>query len=168
MVKRGLRVPLIVMLIVSQTMILHARKTGYRHSSRETKSDKEVEMISGSFMVASDCKTCNNGYEMDMLRFSGYDKKRTSKKESFFITNETDRTVTGITLYIEYLTPEGKQLHKKFMKLDCNIPAGETRKAEIPSWDTQNSFYYLKSETAPKSGSPYEVIIDPVAFYLRY
>lgn len=145
-----------------------ARKTGYKHSSRITDGEKEEEMVTGSFMVASQCEECNNGYRLDQVVFSGFDKKKNSSKESFFITNNTDRTLTSVTLYIEYKTLDGRQLHKKYSKLNCHIPAGETRKADLPSWDTQHSFYYYKSEGSPKGGNPFEVVFDPVAYYLSF
>lgn len=144
-----------------------ARKISYRLSAKETREEKEEEMTAGSFMVASECENCNNGYRLDQVRFTGFDKAKGSRKESFFITNTTDRTLTSVTLYIEYLTPDGRQLHKKFMKLSCNVPPGETRKADIPSWDTQGSFYYINSAQG-KGGSPFEVRFDPIAYYLRF
>lgn len=145
-----------------------ARKIGYKHSSRISGSEKEDEMVAGSFMVASQCEDCNNGYRLDQVVFSGFDKKKNSSKESFFITNNTDRTLTAVTFYIDYLTPDGRQLHKKYTRLNCHIPPGETRKADLPSWDTQHSFYYHKSEVSPKGGNAFEVVFDPVAYYLSF
>mgnify|MGYP001245759948 FL=1 len=131
------------------------------------KPDTEQTMKRGSFMVASQCEDCNNGYTISQIAFSGFDKPGASSMESFFITNHTDRTMSGVSLYIEYLTPDGRQLHKRYVKLDCNIPAGETRKCDIKSWDTQRSFHYELSRASRRS-SPFSVRFDPVAFYLRF
>lgn len=160
------------------TPTAEARKVRYKFSEKKSgkakgSSDKtadsdDAEMTAGSFMVASQCEDCNNGYRLDQVVFAGFDKNRNSSVESFFITNNTDRTLTGITLYIEYLTPEGRQLHKKFVKLSCRIPAGETRKADIKSWDTQRSFYYIKSNPGRSGGTPFDVRFDPVAYYLSF
>lgn len=146
----------------------HSRKISYRLNTKETKAEKEEEMTAGSFMVASQCEDCNNGYRLDQLVFSGFDKKLNSGTESFFITNNTDRILTSVTLYIEYLTPDGRQLNKKFYRLSCNIPAGETRMADIKSWDTQHSFYYVNSAPARGGGSPFTVRFDPIAYYLQF
>lgn len=147
-----------------------ARKKGYRlDTGKQTEAAaQEQEMAKGSFMVASQCTDCNNGYRLSQIAFSGYDKTRTSRTESFFITNNTDRTMTGITMYVEYLTTDGRQLHKRFVRLVCDIPPGETRKADLESWDSQKSFYYEKSDAPKRGGTPYSVIFDPVAFYLRF
>lgn len=160
------------------TVPAEARKVKYKFSEKKsgkskTASDKteetgNQEMAAGSFMVASQCEDCNSGYRLDQVVFAGFDKNRNSSVESFFITNNTDRTLTGISLYIEYLTPGGSQLHKKFIKLDCRIPAGETRKADIKSWDTQRSFYYIKSNPGRNGGTPFDVRFDPIAYYLSF
>lgn len=143
---------------------------GARKVSLKLKGDKKESatgMVRGSFMVASQCTDCNNGYRLEQVVFSGFDKPGNSSTESFFITNNTDRTLSGVTLYIEYLTPDGRQLHKQFLRLNCNIPAGQTRKTDIKSWDTQRSFHYEKSAPSRRS-APFAVRFDPVAFYLRF
>ena len=158
----------------------HARKKGYKLSTKAKQKTEakatvaygdtvsDAEMVAGSFMVASQCESCNNGYRLNQVIFTGFDKNQSSSKESFFIINNTDRELTGVTLYIDYRTPDGRQLHKQFLKLSCSIPPGETRKADIPSWDTQRSFYYHKSQPSRKGGNPFTVRFDPIAYYLRF
>ncbi|MDE7180207.1 MAG: hypothetical protein K2N88_03300 [Muribaculaceae bacterium] len=163
------------------SMPCDARRKGYtlkvdtkKGSSREALAsgagdDAEEEMARGSFMVASQCEDCNNGYRLEQVRFSGYDKPRTSAVETFFITNNTDRMLTGISLYIDYRMPDGRQLHKRYYSLRCAVPPGETRMAEIPSWDRQKSFVYERSADSPKRpGTPFTVTFDPVAYYLSW
>ncbi len=142
-----------------------ARKTTLKFKG----DSKELtdSLIRGSFQVASQCEDCNNGYRLDQVTFSGFDKPGRSSKESFFITNHTDRTLSGISLYIDYLTPDGKQLHKRWIRLNCHIPPGETRKADISSWDSQRAFHYIQSQDT-RTSSPFTVIFDPVAYYLRF
>lgn len=148
-----------------------ARKKGFRLNveKKSAAGSDDQEMTKGSFMVASQCEDCNNGYRLSQVVFSGYDKPRTSATETFFITNNTDRMLTGVNLYIEYRTLDGRQLHKRFYPLRCNIPPGETRQASLPCWDKNKSFVYEKSrDTDRNPGTPYTVIFDPVAFYLRF
>lgn len=148
-----------------------SRKKGYKLNYQKPSAsvNKEQQMSKGSFMVASQCEDCNNGYTLDRISFSGYDKPRQSASETFFITNATDRRMSGVNLYVEYLTPDGRLLNRRFVRLVCDIPPGETRYAEIPSWDKQKSFYYVGGE-APKKGNaaPFTVRFDPVAYYLRF
>lgn len=155
---------LLSMVLLSPTAS-QARKTTLRlkGDTRELKDS----VARGSFMVASNCLDCNNGYRIDSISFAGFDKPGNSSLESFFITNHTDRTMSGVALYIDYRTPDGRQLHKRYLKLDCAIPPGETRKADIKSWDTQRAFHYLESPSTRHS-APFTVIFDPVAFWLRF
>lgn len=161
----------ITLLIVSLTLVAtpaSAKKTALKLKvDKKAETVEEQQLTRGSFMVASQCIDCNNGYRIDSISFTGFDKPGSSAIESFFITNHTDRTMTGVALYIEYLNPDGRQLHKKYLKLDCNIPAGETRKVDIKSWDTQKSFHYEKSAPS-RTSSPFYVKFDPVAFWLRF
>lgn len=163
----------LVLLFTVPAQLATARKVSvkYKKEQKQNKKDEsageEPEMVRGSFMVASQCPDCNNGYKLEQISFSGFDKPGRSTTESFFITNNTDRNMTGVTLYIEYLTPDGRQLHKRFLNLSCDIPAGETRKADIRSWDTQRSFHYDKS-VAGKRTSPFTVRFDPVSYRLRF
>ena len=146
---------------------LSARKTGYKLKSGNEPAE-QVEMARGSFMVASQCLDCNNGYKISQVGFYGYDKPQSSANETFMISNGTDRTMTGIALYIDYTDTEGSQITKKYVKLSCRIPPGETRIAEIKSWDTQKSYYYINSQPSRHSGTPYKVTFDPVSFWLQY
>lgn len=164
--------PVLLILCLVVAPLAEAKKTGYRIPTASVTESKprqgvDSEFAAGSFMVASQCTDCNNGYRLDQISFSGFDKPATSRHESFFITNNTDRVMTGVSLYIEYITPEGRMLTKKFMKLSCHIPAGETRAVQISTWDTNSSFHYVGSRSR-KGSNPFTVIFDPIAFYLQF
>lgn len=156
--------------ITTQLECSAATKKGYKlKTPKASASEEDDRMVSGSFMVASQCEDCNHGYRLEQVVYSGFDKPRNSKYETFFITNNTDRVLTGVNLYIEYLTLDGRMLHKRFYPLRCYIPAGETRQVELKSWDTQHSFVYEKStDTSRRPATSFRVLFDPVAFYLRF
>lgn len=128
-----------------------------------------VRYVAGSFMVASDCKTCNNGYSISQIRFYSFDKASSSDWETFFVENNTDRVLTGVSLYIMYKSMDSRQFHKRFVVLErLAIPAGETRQVSVRSFDKQHSFYYYESSAGRSGARPFKVAIDPVAVYLRY
>lgn len=148
---------------------LQARKIKHTYKKSISSAEKdENQYTAGSQAISSDCLDCGGNYRLSDIIFSGYDKKRTSDKESFFVTNTTDRVLTGFSLYINYVDRLGNQLHKQYIKKPCLIPPGETHKIDIRSWDTQHSFFYQKSETNPKKGDPYTITFDPVTIYLQY
>lgn len=100
-------------------------------------------------------------YTLRQIRFAGYDKKPRVSKESLFITNTTDRTLTALSFDIEYLTMSGRQLNRRRVALKCNIPAGETRLVSIDSWDEQRSFHYHRSDRGKASTTPYDIRLHP-------
>lgn len=126
-----------------------------------TPSDTITPMTEGSLTICSPCVPCNEGYSIDQAKITGFDKKADATKESFFITNTTDRRLVGMDFTITYLTSGNKQLHSRHVDIDCDIPPGETRKFDIKSFDTQKSFYYHKSQ-APlrKQASPFKISIQ--------
>lgn len=125
-------------------------------------------MTAGSFMVASNCPSCNNGYTIDQIQFSGFSKPQGSFVETFFITNNTNRVLKAVNLYIDYRDLQDRQLHKQFLRLSCNIPPGETRMVEIRSWDRNRSFHHKDSPAGSHPGTPFTVEFDPIAYYLAF
>ena len=91
------------------------------------------------------------------LTFTGYDKKAGASTETFFINNGSDKTIKSIELEITYLGSGGKQLHKREVEIEEEIPAGETRKIDIQSWDKQKHFHYVKSDAGKNGSAPYTV-----------
>lgn len=134
------------------------------------KTDKQEpeEMVAGSFMVGSQCSVCNNGYRLDQVKYSRFDKPASSILETFSVTNTTDRTLKAVGLFLEYRTPDGLQLHKRYVRIDCDIPPGETRMLSVRSFDKQKSYYYQGSAKPRKRATPFDVIFDPVAYYLSF
>ena len=94
------------------------------------------------------------------IRFYGFDKTVTSNVESFFISNGLDTPARGLELRITYTDMKGRQLHKRSVKLDCGIPAGETMRTDIKTWDTQKSFYYHKSVKPKRQATPFDVKVE--------
>ena len=50
------------------------------------KTDTGLTMKRGSFIVASQCGDCNNGYTISQIAFSGFDKPGASSMESSFFS----------------------------------------------------------------------------------
>ncbi|MDE6121955.1 MAG: hypothetical protein K2F76_01830, partial [Duncaniella dubosii] len=73
------------------------------------------------------------------VRLSGYDKPLNSRKESLFISNNTEREITAVEIRMTYKDMQGRMFHETERLLRADIPAGATRRVEFPSWDTQNS-----------------------------
>lgn len=95
--------------------------------------------------------------------FSGYDKPLTSGHETWIVQNHSDESIRAMRVEITYLTPDGKLLHKREVDVKCVLPPGETRMAEVKSFDRQKSFYFYKSQAPRRSATPYMVKIRIVS-----
>lgn len=163
MIKRVIICVFVLLTMCSSTVLSKRIKTKIEVDITDT-----IAMNKGSFVVSADaCDTCNHGYELSQIVFSGYDKTISSKTESFFITNTTDCFMESVTIEIEYLTTDSFQLHKRFERIAYPIPAGETRKIDIRTWDKQNSFYYYHSVKPRRQATPFVVRITPLSCVLR-
>lgn len=92
------------------------------------------------------------------IALSGYSKTRNAPKESILATNSGDETVTGVTIEIEYLSIDGRQITRRKVKIPCVIPSGETRKLDFATWDRQYVFYYHKSPAPQRAqATPYTI-----------
>ena len=91
------------------------------------------------------------------LGFLAYDKKTNAPKETFFIDNGSDIDLDGLNLEISYFNSAGKLIHRRNAEISTPLPAKETRKVDIPSWDTQKSYHYINSVPSRKGSSPYTV-----------
>ena len=99
---------------------------------------------------------------------SGYDKPLRSYGESFFVTNATRQRFSAVVFDIRYLDLQGRQLHNRRVAVAADIPAGETRRVDISSWDKRQTFYYhLGPKPRTRGVTPFAVRITPVAFVVR-
>ena len=98
------------------------------------------------------------------LNFMGYDKKTSAAKETFFVDNGSDISLSGLDLEISYFNSAGKLIHKRKVEINEYFPAKETRKVDIPSWDTQKSYHYVNSVPGGKGSVPYTVRFKVLSF----
>lgn len=161
MVKRRIyRILLMLCLAVSATAIDSAGKK----TTIKLKAPKEKV----SSVKKNHKKTATDKEEFSavarQLTFTGYDKKANATTETFFIHNNSDQTLTSLELEISYLSESGNLLHKRIVEIDETIPAGESRKIDIPSWDKQKNFHYVKSDAGKKGSAPFTVRFKVISF----
>ena len=113
--------------------------------------------VTGRKTSPGDTLTVTSG----LITVSGYEKPLRSNRESAMFTNNSDRTVCGLMLDISYSDMKGRELHRRNVKLECDIPPRATRQIYWPSWDRQFTFYYHRSPK-PRRGlaTPYSVKCD--------
>ena len=104
-------------------------------------------------------------FSADSVSFSGYDKTVSSSIETFLVTNRNPIPIQRIEVRITYLDMNGRMLHSRVAEAYCFVPPGETRKADIPTWDKQKTYYYYLGPEPKRVATPYKVTIQPRAFY---
>lgn len=95
------------------------------------------------------------------LDVRGYDKPLRSARETFFvINNDSVRNVEAMWVTITYFDMENRMLHRRSERVAEPVPAAETRRVSLRSWDMQRAFYYHLSEPPARSaGTPYRVAV---------
>lgn len=88
----------------------------------------------------------------------GFHKPLRSRRESVFATNNTPNDVAALILDITYTDTKGRTLHRQKRTVALDLPKGETRRLDFPSWDRQQVFYYSRSPEPPRAdGTPFDV-----------
>ena len=102
----------------------------------------------------------------DSVKFYGYDKQLNARKETLFIKNANPWPMREVEVEITYRDMQGRMLHRRKVNIKCNVPAGETRRAEFSSWDTQNDFYYFESTEPRREATPYRIDFTPQTYII--
>lgn len=92
---------------------------------------------------------------------SGYVKPLNARSESMLLTNKLTTDLNSVELRISYTDIQGRELsgRKEWVRVD--LPGGATRRIDIPTWDSQNSYYYVGGKT-PRTPrvTPYRVKVS--------
>lgn len=132
---------LLFLVVVSCCLFASAQRT--TRKSLKTKATTEKVMQKGH---AAPRDTIFNADDSLAIKISGYEKMLRSRRESLFISNNSEIPVNGIALEITYLDMSDRQLHSREVARDCDIPPSETRMIDFPAWDKQQVWYYYLSE----------------------
>lgn len=137
-----------------------------KSSGKSANRIKGIE-ISITDTLNSDTHIREFAHDLKQCRFAGYDKEVNSNIESFILINDSGKDLAGFKLRIDYLDMSDRKLHTRDIEEKCNIPAGETRRLDIKSWDLQHTYYYYLGNKPRKVATPYKVSFSPVSFWIR-
>lgn len=94
------------------------------------------------------------------VRFCGYEKKLSANKETIFIENLTDSAFSDVRFSITYLDSSNREIHRRTVEHPLDLPPRQTRRIDIRSWDTQNSYYYINGPSPRRPATPYRVAVS--------
>ncbi len=100
------------------------------------------------------------------IGFAGYDKPLRGRKETLFVTNRTGKELMGVVFRISYFDSAKRLLHRARHEVGLEVPAGETRRIDLTSWDKQQTFYYRGSKRGRSAGVPYTIEIETDTIFL--
>lgn len=112
------------------------------------------------------CDTITGQGAENVVKFSGYEKTLRATRETVFVTNLTDKDISGLEFTVTYYDTSSRQLHRRRVESSHTIPAGETRRLDFPSWDKQNSFYSSTGKAPRVAAIPYTVTITEPKIFL--
>ncbi len=101
-----------------------------------------------------------------LVRFCGYEKTLRTSRETIFIENLCDSTISSISFTINYLDSDKRQIHQRKIRHKTDIPPRQARRIDIKSWDTQKSYYYIHGDKPRKSATPYDITIFPDTLFI--
>lgn len=81
----------------------------------------------------------------DSIAVDGFEKPLRSMRESMTVHNRTSRPVVAVGLDMVYTDLRGRMIHRGQHTVDAMIPAGESRRIDVPAFDSSASFYYRRS-----------------------
>ncbi len=104
--------------------------------------------------------------ETASIRFYGYEKTLRATKETLFLQNNAPREAAEVRFTILYLDSAGREIHRRRIVRRVAVPSGKTVRLDLPSWDTQKTFYYSGGPRPRVSATPYSVKIRPETLIL--
>ena len=156
-----------IFLLICLAAVSFADVTAQRTSRRNLKVETVVRNAHDD-AVDQPCDTVVSprAHTVDV---NGYDKPLRSRRESFFVTNNSDSTVCGLAFTVTYYDTQHRQLHVAKKNMIVDIPPSETRQISYRSWDEQQSFYYVRSTVPSRvsQATPYEVAISVDTLFVR-
>lgn len=95
------------------------------------------------------------------VRFYGYEKTLRATKETLFVLNSAGRDASELRFTIVYFDAAGREIHRRRVTRRADFRSGHPLRLDIPSWDTQKTFYFSGGPRPRVSATPFSVKIIP-------
>ena len=147
-----MRLILLILIVVITGFAAEARRTTRRGL-------KPGPVMSREAVVAGDTIAVS---ESDFT-LAGFEKPLRSRRESFFVTNNTDRNIISLRVKIIYYDLDDRMLDSRVVDATVDVAPGETCRVYIRAWDLQEVCYYYRS-ARPRSGvaTPFKVAVTVI------
>lgn len=134
--------------------------------TRTTRKNLHTNQVPVLTLDGSDDLLTDSLPEVDpgSVTLKGFSKRASDSKESFFITNNTDRRMSAVRLLLRYTTMSGEMLTQRVVTVPVNLKPGETKLVGVKSFDIQRLFYYYAGPRPRKQATPFQVAYRLVGY----
>lgn len=144
-----MRITLLILLVITSVCAADCRRTT-RRGLRPAPAESREAVVAGDTIAVA---------EGDFT-LAGFEKPLRSRRESFFVTNNTDRDIISLRVRLIYYDLADRMLDTRTVDATADVAPGETSRVYIRAWDLQDVFYYYRS-ARPRSGvaTPFKVSV---------
>lgn len=104
----------------------------------------------------------------DSIAVDGFEKPLRSMRESMTIHNNTSRTVEAVELDMVYTDTGGRMIHRARHTVSAAVPAGESRRIDVPTFDSSATFYYRHSKRPRYTSHATPFDVDVTVIYITH
>ena len=100
----------------------------------------------------------------DSIAVDGFEKPLRSMRESMTVHNRTARPLVSVGLDMVYTDLSGRMIHRARHNVNAMIPPGESRRIDVPTFDSSASFYYRHSARPryTSHATPFDVAVTVI------
>lgn len=104
----------------------------------------------------------------DSIAVDGFEKPIRSMRESMTIHNNTSRTVEAVELDLVYTDTGGRMIHRARHTVSAAVPPGESRRIDVPTFDSSATFYYRHSKRPRYTSHATPFDVDVTVIYITH
>ncbi|MBP3738116.1 MAG: hypothetical protein J6I72_03595 [Muribaculaceae bacterium] len=102
--------------------------------------------------------------DQNLITLRGFNKRKGDARESFLITNNASHRISNPRITLRYSTLDGGMIHERTVTVPIALNPGETRMAEVKTFDVQHTFYYYAGPAPRKNATPFKVAFRLVGY----
>ncbi|MGN0211555.1 MAG: hypothetical protein ACI4AN_01260 [Muribaculaceae bacterium] len=126
--------------------------TTRRNLSTAGARQREVAVIADSV-----CAEAPYDFEPNAVTLRGFVKRAGDYRETFHVTNNTRRHITGLKLLFRYTDLRGRVIAERTVVVRCDVMPGLTQKVSVPSFDTDRAYHYRYGSKPRLKSQPFDV-----------
>lgn len=119
-------------------------------------SNRKIKTIDDTTVVADE-----NAVKFDAksVSFSGFKKRASDTKESFYVTNNSAQHISQIQLLMRYTDVNGGIIAERIVLVPCDVLPGQTQRVSVKSFDSEKCYHYRYGSKPRLQSTPFDVAV---------